>query len=280
MSQSFILPFEGSSVISSEGAPGKPRILWNNLMSNGSPSSITASNEPDPADYPYQNCYDGRPYTYFKMEAGTRYLTFVFPSAKTVNSYAHYSPGEETIGSLGGQLTLQYSTNGGASWSDAQPTETPTDNSPIYRSFSNISAARWRWKFVCATDFYVACLSFGEEMQFERGCWVGFSPPKLARATTLTNNTSQEGNWLGRSIIRRGSEFSFDLDSLTPDFVRTYWYDFMVWAERKSWFLLWNKEDYPAEAAFCWSVGDIGKPTYSHSNFMSAKMKVEARVDG
>ncbi len=278
MSLHHILPYVSSDVSVVDG-PDRPRILWNNLMVTGSPSSITPSAEPDPANYPYQNAYDGRSYTYWKVPSGTQYLTAVFPSGKAVNAYALYLTGDETIAHLGGTVTFQYSQDGGATWVDFLPAEAPIDSTPIYRQKSTVTATRWRWKFDCASAHYVSVLSFGTDFQFERGCWTGFSPPKLARATELTNNVSQGGNFLGRSIIRNGMSTSFNLDFLSASFVRGYWFDFVVWAERKPWFLLWNKKDYPADAAFCWTDGAIGEPMYSAPNFMSAKMKIQGRTD-
>jgi hypothetical protein len=249
-------------------------------MSEGSPSSVTASSEPDPVNYSYQNVYDGRAYTYWKVAAGTNYLTFVFPSAKSVNAYAFYSPGEETLFNLGGTFQLQYSIDGGANWLDFHAAEAPTNSTPIYRSEDDtISASRWRWKFICASDFYISILSFGTDFEFERGDWVGVSPPKFARDTTLTNNTSQGGNWLGRSIIRNGMILSFNIEWTTESFMHNYWYDFVIWAERKPWFLLYNGLDYPSDAAYCWTAPDIGKPMNSHPNFMSTKLKVLGRTD-
>lgn len=277
MTHSSILPFitsGGSDVVS--GGDTKPRILYDNHMVDGSPTSITADSEPDPVNYPYQNAYDDRPYTYWRVAAGTRHLTCVFPSARTVTGYAIYAT---TLAAAGATIQLQYSLDGGGSWLDYEVPEAPTDTSPIYRSRDAVSAARWRWEIVCATDVYIGVLSFGEEFVFQRGTWVGFSPPLLARDTTLTNNMSQGGNWLGRTRIRNGAEFQFDLDRLTAAWVRTVWYPFVLHAETRPWFLLWNKGEYPAEAAFCWSEGAIQKPSNSHPNFMRAGMSVCARTD-
>lgn len=271
-----IVPFySGDPIVIGEG-PAKPRILYNNLMRTGAPTLVTASSEPDPTNYAFQRAYDDRPYTYWKCEAGTQYLTFVYGSAKTVNAYAMYS---NTLADAGATIQLQYSTNGGSSWSDFADPEAPIDTSPIYRSKSSVSAARWRWKVVSSVDVYLGCLSFGVDFEFERGTWMGFSPPKLARNTTLTNNVSQGGVWLGRSVIRNGATFSFDLDKLTMAWVYAVWYPFMLHAERRPWFLLWEKKNHPGEAAFCWTVGQIQKPANSHSNFMSAGMNVDARTD-
>jgi hypothetical protein len=272
-----VLPFlSGGGSVTIGGGPDKPRILYNNLMRTGSPTLIAATSEPDPTNYAYQRAYDDRPYTYWMMEAGTQYLTFTFASAKRVSAYGIYST---TLAEAGATAQLQYSTNGGGLWNDFTTAEAPVDTTPIYRSLTAVDAAMWRWKFVTPVDLYIGCLAFGEDFQFQRGCWMGFSPPKLARDTDLTNNVSQGGVWLGRSIIRNGAKFSFDLDKLTASWVNSTWYPFMLHAERRPWWLLWEKASHPAEAAFCWSEGKIQKPANSHSNFMNAGMNVCARTD-
>ncbi len=277
MSQISVLPFlSGGGTVVVGGGPDKPRIMYDNLMRTGAPSSIIATSEPDPTNFAYQRAYDDRPYTYWLMEAGTQYLTFVFPSSKDVNAYGLYAT---TLAEAGATAELQYSVDGGGSWTSVQSAEAPVDTTPIYRSFTTVSAPRWRWKFVTPVDLYVGCLAFGVDFVFQRGTWMGFSPPKFARDTDLTNNVSQGGRWLGRTIIRNGAKFSFDLDKLTASWVNSTWYPFMLHAEKRPWWLLWEKTSHPAEAAWCWADGKIQKPSNSHSNFMSAGMNVCARTD-
>ncbi len=271
-----ILPFFSGGPIVVGAGPAKPRILYDNVMRTGSPTSVVATSEPDPSDYAFQRAYDDKPFTYWKLAAGTQYLTFVFPSAKVVNAYGVYAT---TLWESGATILLQYSLDGGGSWLDFAAIEAPVDSAPIYRSGVSVTAARWRWKIVTAVDAYIGCLAFGVDFGFERGCWVGFSPPKLARNTDLTNNISQGGRWLGRTVIRNGAAFSFELDKLTASWVNSTWYPFMLHAERRPWWLLWEKTGHPAEAAWCWSEGKIGKPANSHVNFMSASMNVNARTD-
>jgi hypothetical protein len=284
MSSPQILPFYGSSGSGSGGsgaasAPSKPRILYDNLAQSPLITSVVATSEPDPANYAFQNAYDNRPFTFWKAVAGTQYLTFTFSSAVSVNAFAHYSPGEETIGPLGGSLQLQYSLDGGANWLDFAAPSTPTTTKPIYQTGVSVSAAKWRVKFICVSDFYVAVLYFGTDFAFQRHCWNGFSPPKLARATEMTNNISQNGVWLGRSIQRNGSALAFDFTHLTPTWVNDVWHPFVKWAETKPWFLLWAPVEYPGDPAFCWSSDDIKGQTYMHANFMAASMTVTGRVE-
>lgn len=276
MSHPHILPFfSGGPVVVGTG-PAKPRVLYNNLMRMGAPTAIIATSEPDPTNYAKQRCFDDRPYTYYAVDAGTQYLEFRFASAKRVTAYGIYST---TLSDAGASATLEYSTNSGGSWHEYHDPEAPVDTAPIYRYGAPIDASRWRWKFVSSVPLYIGCLAFGEDFEFERGTWVGFSPPKLARATDLTNNVSHGGVWLGRSIIRNGAAFGFDLDKLTAAWVNTVWYPFILHAERRPWWLLWEWKSHPAEAAFCWSEGAIPKPSNSHPNFMRASMKVSARTD-
>ncbi len=277
MAQISVLPFlgGGGTIVVGTG-PAKPRVLYNNLMRTGSPSSVAVSSEPDPTNYPYQRAYDDRPYTYWKAAAGTQYMTFVFPSAKEVSDYGIFS---NNLAEVGATIQLEYSIDGGVNWVAFAAAEAPTDTTPIYRYGAAISANRWRWKIVSAADVFIGCLSFGVGFSFQRGCWVGFSPPKLARETELTNNVSQNGVWLGRSVIRNGAKFSFDLDKLTAAWVNEVWYAFILHAERRPWWLLWEVTSHPAEAAFCWATGRIAKPSNSHPNFMSAGMNVAARTD-
>lgn len=275
MSNLIVLPFTFGPSGGVSGGPDKPRILYDNLLQS---DDVTLSTDaPVVADYEYQNAIDMRGYTFWRVGAGTYYLQAVFPSAQTINSWAMYS---QTLFEEGATIQLKYSTNGGASWNNAGAAVAPVDNAPIYKVLSApISAARWRFEIVTPATVDIGILSFGQDFTFERGCWVGFAPPLLARDTDITNTVSQNGVWLGRTIIREGVMFDFSLDKLTPGWVRTYWHPFVKHAELEPWFLLWNKTTYPSEAAYCWAEGRIATQEYSHVNFMRAGMRVKGKVE-
>lgn len=81
---------------------------------------------------------------------------------------------------------------------------------------------------------------------------------------------------LGRSLISQGSKFSIVFDLLSPAWVRSTWQPLIDHAELKPFFFLWEENNYPDEAALCWSSGAIPQPTYSLPNFMKVSMKVDA----
>lgn len=272
--QNHILPFVsggGGDTTNRE----KPRILYNNFLLL---DDATVTTDAPPVDgYDFQNAYDWRGYTFWRVTTGTYYLTVNFATAKTVNSWAFYAT---TLAKVGGSISLEYSTDGGTTWLAAGPVITPGDTTPIYKVLAApILAGKWRVKVVSPSIVDIGCICIGYDFQFERGCWVGFSPPRLARDTDITNTKSQGGVWLGRTIMRNGVAFDFPLDLLTPGWVETYWRPFVIAAERHPFFVLWNNSDFPTDVAYAWSDGPIAKPEYSHVKFMKVGIKCAGKVE-
>lgn len=273
MSGVVILPFTFAPV--GPNGPDKPRILCDNILQN--PDVVLSTDAPPVDGYSYLNAVDMRAYTYWRVGAGTYYLNAVYGEAQDVNAWCFYSG---TMAAVGASLQPQFSTDGGMTWEDADTPYFPPDTAPVYRVLDEvISAARWRIKIVTPAEMDIGVISIGKDFTFERGCWVGFSPPHLARDTTITNTTSEGGVFLGRTIRRNGVSFNFNLDKLSIAWVENFWRIFVRNAELEPFFLLWYKTAYPTDACYCWADGDIPQPEFSHSNFMRASMKVKGRVE-
>lgn len=268
-----ILPY--SDTAGDDIGRSKPRVLYNNFLA-GDDATIT-TDAPVVAGYEVQNCLDYRSYTYWRVGAGTYRIRATFDAAKTVNSWAFYST---TLAAAGASIQLKYSTNGGATWTAAGAAVSPGNTVPIYKVLAApITAVDWEVEIVTPVAVDIGVLFIGYDFQFERGCWVGFSPPRLARDTDITNVTSQAGVFLGRTIQRNGVTFDFPLDKLTPEWVETYWRPFVVHAELLPFFVLWNKSGFPNDVAYAWAERKIPVQEYSHVNFMKAGMSCRGKVE-
>ena len=87
----------------------------------------------------------------------------------------------------------------------------PTDNSPIVVMFAATSARYWRLNITAGTNATygatipsVGVVFFGAYLQMQQRIEVGISPISLSRKTVYSGNTSEGGNWLGRSVKRTG----------------------------------------------------------------------------
>lgn len=260
-----------TTLVMTPGSGGqRPRIGYRNLLES---DAATVTTDSEDADFAHQFLYDWLPHTYWKPATnGTHYVQAVFASPQAVDYFAFYS---NTVYASSGTIKLQYSTDGGSTWSDAV-TVAPTNDEPVFKTFTQILAARWRVTVTATPRAKLGVVAFGLSLQLERGDWIGFTPPELGRDTELTTIISDNGGFLGRSIIRKMWSSKLELDFQSFGFAYESWLPFMKHAERPGpFFLLWNENDYANRAAFCWASkkGDIVHPKITHRAMMSSSIR-------
>lgn len=252
----------------------RPRIAYQNYMED---PFVTIGGDPTTDGNVPANLADWNMSTFWEpASGGVSLATFYLAAPKLVNYFAFYN---QTLYLYGGTLTLQYSLDGGSTWLDAV-TAAPGSNAVVYLTFDSITAQYWRIAMNSTTAARLSLAAFGQDMQLERGQWVGVSPPPYLRTSKVTTNISDNGALIGRSVIRTGHSMSLDLDFLTPSWVRNNWLPFMIHAESKPFYYLWNIDDYPNDAMFCWAEGkDFTPPRYSRQRYMALGLKAPGRMD-
>lgn len=178
---------------------------------------------------------------------------------------------------FGANVRLQAS-NDGAEWFDvAGPVMTP-DRVLVFL-FERQTHAHWRWLFQGATENprppQIANASLGVALVLDHGFPIGFEPPRQARNNTISNNTTEQGHFVGRSRIRRGIETTLSLGQVADSWVREAWEPFIDHAETRPFYLLWSPLQWPTEAAFVWSHGRYRKPRYSSPRHMDVSLSVQ-----
>jgi hypothetical protein len=134
--------------------------------------------------------------------------------------------------------------------------------------FPAVTARYWRLRFSGAAP-RVAVVYIGLAVAMQRAIYQGHSPLTLSRVTEMQNNTSEGGQYLGRSIIRSGTATEVSFRHLSADWYRTYFDPFVKRARTMPFFFAWRPQSYPNEVGFMWTSGDI-KPTNSGPrDFMS-----------
>ena len=103
--------------------------------------------------------------------------------------------------------------------------------------------------------FYV-----GTTLEMQRSIYGGHSPADLSQKTTYQSTMSESGQFLGRTVTRRGSETSFSWRHLSPDWYRDNFQPFVESAVTKPFFIQWKPSLYPEETAYGFTTGDI-KPS-------------------
>jgi hypothetical protein len=247
----------------------RSRIGYENLLENG---TVVASAED--ADYPVENCFDWNTADYFRPDtSGTINVDLTLAIADNANYLAIFA---QDLYLHGGTIKLQY--HNGSTFVDASATITPSDNSPQRVFFNSVSATRWRLVIACTNIFNLGAVSFGEYLELPYGMYLDWTPPRLARANKSTNNISETGAFLGKSVVSKGLRTTIEL--LASDaWVRTYWEPFMEHLEAKPFFWCPNFDGYPTESAFCWLDGDLSPPKHAYYGYMRSSVSIGGLVE-
>lgn len=109
----------------------------------------------------------------------------------------------------------------------------------------------------------------GKALEMPRPIYGGHTPATMARKTTIRPNVTEEGQFAGRSVIRRGVVGAWTWQHLDKDWVRRKLYPFILAAEERPFFLLWRPETFPDEAVYCWTEGAPAPVNMGLSGYMS-----------
>jgi hypothetical protein len=245
---------------------GSARIGYDNVLERG---TVTASSEA--AGFSRHNAYDWLTYDFWRPTAGgDQWLAVKTAAGQAVNYVAIAA---HDLHKHGATIKMQASSDGGTTWTDICEPFGPADSGPIMLIFSEVSQKDFRLHVNASAAFSVGVVCFGKATVLERGLRAGFAPPNLSPESTILNSESEGGQFLGRSLIRKGSTTTVDLDLLTPEWVRSTWLPFMRHAEVKPFFFGWNIEKYRGEVIFGWT--ERTRPvTYSSPLYMAASLDI------
>jgi len=124
-------------------------------------------------------------------------------------------------------VTMQYSTNGGSTYSNISSPRTILGGEPIVEFFNNNNAGLFRIRIQRTESGspavirapMIAHLKMGQAFVLQRRIWSGYEPTAI-KAKTI-NNGSDSGQYLGQIIVRRYREPSqISQKNNTVDFVR------------------------------------------------------------
>jgi hypothetical protein len=255
-------------------SPSKPRIGYQNLLEDtGATISATAG----ATGFEHANAYDWLTFTsYLSNTVGVATIKASFGAGikKTANYFAVFG---HTLATNGGAIKLQWSDDD-AVWNDAFPAISPVNAFVIYKLFNPIEARYWRVHVDSTPASYIAQVSFGVDLELERGGRPGFIPPNLGREVDVTNVTSENGGFLGRSVVRNGLKGSVNISPVSEMWARQYWLPFVVHAELKPFFLQWNNSQYPYESAYVWADGAIEPMKYTKFKWLGGGIKYRGQI--
>jgi hypothetical protein len=154
-------------------------------------------------------------------------------------------------------------------------TITPTNNDPIMGLFAPVTARYWRLTITFGVAPFIGSLYVGKVLEMQRPIYQGINPPKLSRVTEIKPNISETGQWLGRSIVRKGYQTSLGWNNLKADWYRQNFEPFTLSARENPFFIAWRPETFDNDIMYSWTNGDIVPTNSGPKDFMSVSINIE-----
>jgi len=121
----------------------------------------------------------------------------------------------------------------------------------------------------------LAVVYAGIALQMERPLYGGHTPINFSARTDYQNNVTDSGNWLGRTIQRRGLDGTYNWEHLTDAWIRFNFEHFMIAAKTTPFFIAWSPLDHPSEVAYCWTTAEIRPSNMGIRDLMQVTLEVE-----
>ncbi len=119
--------------------------------------------------------------------------------------------------------------------------QTVEDNPVACLKLDSVNFRYYRLTFTCAVAVRIGVIAIGQRLEFELGFYNGAQPPTLNEDVIVTNNKSESGVFLGRSITRIGAKpVTINLDKLSHDWIYTKWLPFKKSAEVNPFIYSWG----------------------------------------
>lgn len=202
----------------------------------------------------------------------------------------------------GCEVMLSYS-NDGTSYTEAA-TAAPVRDSAAMVLFDSVTARYWQititgWATepTLLADFttrtyelgdYAAgetggallgVLHLGQALAMQRGLFQGHTPGRWARTDEIRPSVSEGGQWLGRSVVRRGFQTSYSWSNLKSAWVRDTLTPFIDAAITQPFFIAWRPEGYADEVLYGWTNKPIQPQNTGPNDYMSVSFTVTAHGD-
>lgn len=170
-------------------------------------------------------------------------------------------------------VTVQHSDDGEA-WTDVVAHE-PADNAPILLLFAPVSARWWRLLIDGGSPQAVGVVNIGQVLAMPRPVYGGIAPPALSRSMVVLPQRSEQGQFLGRTVIRGGIRSEIAWRHLPAAWYRSTFDPFVAAALERPFFLAWRPSAFPEDVAYAWTTSDIVPANMGVRDFMQVSVAVE-----
>ena len=120
----------------------------------------------------------------------------------------------------------------------------------------------------------IGIVFFGKVLVMPRTIYGGHTPITLGRATEKNVYMSEEGEFLGTRIVRKGFKSTYNFTNLKASWIRSTFDDFIKHAITKPFFIAWRPSSFPDEVVYGWSDADIIPVNSGTKDYMSVDFTV------
>ena len=104
------------------------------------------------------------------------------------------------------------------------------------------------------------------------------SPANLSRVTTIKPRLSDSGQFLSKTIIKKGYEAKYTFEHIDPDFYRDDFDLFVEAAVTRPFFMAWNQYSYPEDVVFGWVEKDIQPSFMGVLDYMAVSFTMNCQM--
>lgn len=151
----------------------------------------------------------------------------------------------------------------------------PGNDAPLVFMFDKVTQTKYRFTFTGSTAPRIGVIYMGMTLDMQRGLSSGEPLITLNRRTVKRPTMSEGGQFLGTSIIRKGSMASYGWVAIEPDWYITNFDPFVDHARTKPFFMMWNPQDYPNQVGYVWTDQDINPSLMGVRDYMSVSFAAE-----
>lgn len=243
-----------------------PVVGWRNVVT---PSTITATSQQD--NFPASNL--ANPATHLEWRApaaGEQYLTIV---TNEVDPIDYVGVARHNFGS--GEIAVSVAGLIADEWVEIVEEVMLPDDSPAIFRFAPASFAQIRLRLQAgALAARAAVVYAGRLMQLERKVYVGHTPLPHGRKTSVVNNRSESGGFLGRIVLGEWRETTVPLSLITPGWFRAEMVPFLKGAAERPFFFAWRPQSYPLEVGYGWLTDDPRPAPAAPSNLVALELSI------
>ena len=245
--------------------PSGALILYNNLL-------VTASNSS------FDDCLTDGTWNGFASSIRNGNALFQLGSATTIDTICigAHNLGED----LATVVTVEVAaTIGGALTEVAEVT--PTTNDALMFTFTAQSVAEIKITWLgTSIPTKISVVSAGVALQMPRNIYGGHTPLAMSEEIEFQSVESESGQFLGRTVIRKGYKGSFKWQFLDDDWYRSDFNPFVKSAISKPFFIAWRPDLYSSEVFYGWTTAVI-KPSNMGGGhkLMSVTLPIKGHLD-